>query len=83
MCRCRVVQDARERPLGDDTIGVYAEIGRAHTNDCMDAGGRATQEPLPRPWLNLTRYHGVLAPHAKLRSQVVPQPVVDQAMGGG
>ena len=28
---------------------------------------------VPRPRLNLTRFHGVLAPNAKLRAQVVPQ----------
>lgn len=28
---------------------------------------------VPRPRLNLIRYHGVLAPNAKLRSQVVPK----------
>ena len=27
---------------------------------------------IPRPRLNLTRFHGVLAPNAKWRSQVVP-----------
>jgi Putative transposase len=29
---------------------------------------------VPRPRLHLTRFHGVLAPNAKLRSQVVPTP---------
>jgi hypothetical protein len=28
---------------------------------------------VPRPRLHLTRFHGVLAPKAKLRAQVVPQ----------
>ena len=28
---------------------------------------------VPRPRLHLTRFHGVLAPNAKLRAQVVPQ----------
>ena len=28
---------------------------------------------VPRPRLHLIRYHGVLAPNAKLRAQVVPQ----------
>jgi hypothetical protein len=28
---------------------------------------------VPRPRLHLTRYHGVLAPNAKLRARVVPQ----------
>ncbi len=37
---------------------------------------------IPRPRLNLTRYYGVLAPNAKLRSQIIPQPV-DQDIGGG
>jgi hypothetical protein len=27
---------------------------------------------VPRPRLNLIRFHGVLAPHAKLRAQIVP-----------
>lgn len=29
---------------------------------------------IPRPRLHLTRYHGVLAPNAKWRAQVVPKP---------
>jgi hypothetical protein len=28
---------------------------------------------VPRPRLHLIRYHGVLAPNAKLRARVVPQ----------
>ncbi len=36
---------------------------------------------IPRPRLNLTRYHGVLAPNAKLRSQIIPQPP-DESGGG-
>jgi hypothetical protein len=27
---------------------------------------------IPRPRLHLIRFHGVLAPHAKLRAQIVP-----------
>jgi hypothetical protein len=33
---------------------------------------------VPAPYFNLTRFHGVLAPHAKLRAEVVPS-VVDVA----
>ena len=33
----------------------------------------------PRPRLHLTRFHGVLAPNAKLRAEVVPKPARDQA----
>jgi hypothetical protein len=29
---------------------------------------------VPRPRLHLIRFHGVLAPNAKLRSQIVPSP---------
>ena len=29
---------------------------------------------VPRPRLHLTRFHGVLAPHAKLRAAIVPAP---------
>ena len=29
---------------------------------------------VPRPRLHLIRFHGVLAPHAKLRSQIIPSP---------
>ena len=32
---------------------------------------------VPKPRAHLTRFHGVLAPHSKLRSQVVPQRSVD------
>ena len=28
---------------------------------------------VPRPRLHLIRFHGVLAPHAKLRSQIIPR----------
>ena len=31
--------------------------------------------PVPRPRLHLIRFHGVLAPHAKLRAAVVPEAV--------
>ncbi len=34
---------------------------------------------VPRPRLHLIRFHGVLAPNAKLRSRVVPQPPPAQA----
>ena len=33
----------------------------------------AFHAPVPRPWLHLIRFHGVLAPNAKLRSLVMPQ----------
>ena len=29
---------------------------------------------VPPPWFHMIRFHGVLAPNAKLRSQVVPSP---------
>jgi hypothetical protein len=29
---------------------------------------------VPRPRLHLIRFHGVLAPNAKLRSKIVPAP---------
>ncbi len=29
---------------------------------------------VPRPRLHLIRFHGVLAPHAKLRTAIVPHP---------
>jgi hypothetical protein len=29
---------------------------------------------VPRPRLHLIRFHGVLAPHAKLRSEIIPSP---------
>jgi hypothetical protein len=32
---------------------------------------------VPPPYFNLTRFHGILAPNAKLRSRVVPQPDTD------
>ena len=34
---------------------------------------------LPRPRLHLIRFHGVLAPNAKLRAMVVPQGPVERA----
>jgi len=36
----------------------------------MDAGGRVTQEQLPR--VNLTRFHGVFAPNSKWRKKITP-----------
>ena len=41
---------------------------------------------VPRPRLHLIRFHGVLAPHAALRSQIVPgeaDPATDTANGDG
>ena len=37
----------------------------------------------PRPRLHLIRFHGVLAPNAKLRSQVAPKPVQQKTAGEG
>jgi hypothetical protein len=36
---------------------------------------KAEKELVPRPRLHLIRFHGVLAPNAKLRSKIVPSPV--------
>ncbi len=39
---------------------------------------------VPRPRLNLIRYHGVLAPNAKLRPQIIPStpdPIYDASDG--
>jgi Putative transposase len=33
---------------------------------------------MPRPRLHLIRFHGVLAPNAKLRSEIIPSPVSKQ-----
>ena len=38
---------------------------------------------VPRPRLHLIRFHGVLAPHAKLRSRVVPAPEQATTAGAG
>ena len=38
---------------------------------------------VPRPRLHLIRFHGVLAPNAKLRSQVVPVPPARTTVGEG
>ena len=38
---------------------------------------------VPRPRLHLIRFHGVLAPNAKLRSKVVPQPAPVKTAGEG
>jgi hypothetical protein len=38
---------------------------------------------VPRPRLHLIRFHGVLAPNAKLRSQVVPAPEQATTVGAG
>jgi hypothetical protein len=35
---------------------------------------------VPRPRLHLIRYHGVLAPYAKWRSQVVPKPTAHDSV---
>jgi len=34
---------------------------------------------VPPPRMHRTRFHGVWAPHAKLRSSVVPQPKLEEA----
>ncbi len=38
---------------------------------------------VPRPRLHLIRFHGVLAPNAKLRSRVVPTPPPQTTTGEG
>ena len=38
---------------------------------------------VPRPRLHLIRFHGVLAPNAKLRSKVVPVPPPQKTAGEG
>ena len=38
---------------------------------------------VPRPRLHLIRFHGVLAPNAKLRSQVVPASAQKPTAGAG
>ena len=38
---------------------------------------------IPRPRLHLIRFHGVLAPNAKLRSKVVPTPAQKTTTGEG
>ena len=38
---------------------------------------------VPRPRLHVIRFHGVLAPNAKLRSQVVPTPAPKTTAGEG
>ena len=42
---------------------------------------RGAQAPSPRPRLHLIRFHGVLAPNAKLRALVVPQEPEPPAQG--
>ena len=37
---------------------------------------------VPRPRLHLIRFHGVLAPHAKLRAEIVPSEPVTAPIGG-
>ena len=36
---------------------------------------------MPRPWLHLIGFHGVLAPNAKLRAMVVPKNGREEATG--
>jgi hypothetical protein len=38
---------------------------------------------IPPPWFNRVRYHGVFAPNAKLRSEVVPLPEEEETCGHG
>lgn len=35
---------------------------------------------IPQPRIHLTRFHGILAPHSKVRSQIVPNPVPASAL---
>jgi hypothetical protein len=32
---------------------------------------------VPRPWLHLIRFHGVLVPNAKLRAEMIPSAPVN------
>jgi hypothetical protein len=36
---------------------------------------------VPRPWANLTRFHGVFSPNSKLRKQIVPEKPVQVEAG--
>ncbi len=36
---------------------------------------------IPRPRVNLTRFHGVFAPNFKYRSSIVPQPQIEASIG--
>jgi hypothetical protein len=36
---------------------------------------------VPPPWFHMIRFHGLLAPHAKLRAEVVPSPPSDAVAG--
>jgi Putative transposase len=38
---------------------------------------------VPQPRLHLIRFHGMLAPNAKLRSKVVPAPAQQSTQGEG
>ena len=38
---------------------------------------------VPRPRLHLIRFHGALAPHAKLRAAIVPSPAPTGASTSG
>src|SRR3954453_8924667 len=64
--------------LSDQTIGTQLQL----KSPWRDGTAHIVMSPLelmqrlaalvPRPRLHLIRFHGVLAPHAKLRAQIVP-----------
>ena len=46
---------------------------RMHPELCKEVSNSGLAALVPRPRLHLIRFHGVLAPNAKLRAMVVPQ----------
>jgi hypothetical protein len=78
---------ANERLSIDDTGHVVLKLKTPY----RDGTTQIVMEPLecmqrlaalvPRPRLHLIRFHGVLAPHAKLRSAIVPCPATETTAG--
>ena len=76
--RCtRAISVAEGRTAFIGFSKLAARVGAAR------GGRRRLAALVPRPRLHLIRFHGVLAPNAKLRSLVVPQgpPKDEQAAG--
>jgi len=74
---CRGRRDAQERPCtgctvcrGRTTAGMQ-EVGQRRSS-CRGAAISQLVLLVPKPRINLTRFHGVFAPHSKYRALVTP-----------
>ena len=78
------ISPARRSPMNGSSVTAPAIVVLQLKSAFKDGTTHIVMEPLefmerlaalvPRPRLHLIRFHGVLAPNAKLRSEIIPTP---------